>query len=61
MNAERDEIRSLANSLAENANGHVDDKSFNHLGLLSTALPWSYILLLALWQTSCIIGDCKDG
>ena len=37
MNAERDEIRSLANSFAENANGHVDDKSFNHLGLLSTA------------------------
>lgn len=61
MNAGRDDIRSLANSLAENANGHVDDKSFNHLGLLSTALPCSYILLLALWQTSCIIGDCKDG
>lgn len=37
MNAERDEIRSLANSLAENANGHVDDDSSNHLGLLSTA------------------------
>ena len=33
MNAERDEIRSLANSLAENANGHVDDESFNHIGL----------------------------
>lgn len=33
MNAERDEIRSLANSLAENANGHVDDDSFNHIGL----------------------------
>lgn len=61
MNAGRDDIRSLANSLAENANGHVDDKSFNHLGLLSTASPWSYILLLALWQTSCIIEDRKDG
>ena len=33
MNAERDEIRSLANSLAENANGYVDDESFNHIGL----------------------------
>lgn len=33
MNAERDEIRSLANSLAENANGHVDDDSSNHIGL----------------------------
>ena len=33
MNAERDEIRSLANSFAENANGHVDDESFNHIGL----------------------------
>ena len=32
MNAERDEIRSLANSFAENANGHVDDESFNHIG-----------------------------
>jgi len=61
MNAGRDDIRSLANSLAENANGHVDDKSFNHLGLLSTALPWSYILFQTLWLTSCIIEDCKDG
>lgn len=33
VNAGRDEIRSLANSLAENANGHVDDESFNHIGL----------------------------
>lgn len=33
MNAERDEIRSLANSFAENANGHVDDESFNYIGL----------------------------
>ena len=33
MNAGRDEIRSLANSLAENANVHVDDESFNHIGL----------------------------
>lgn len=29
VNAGRDEIRSLAHSLAENANGHVDDESFN--------------------------------
>ena len=33
VNARRDEIRSLAHSLAENANGHVDDESFNHIGL----------------------------
>ena len=33
VNAGRDEIRSLAHSLAENANGHVDDESFNHIGL----------------------------
>lgn len=33
VNAGRDEIRSLAHSLTENANGHVDDESFNHIGL----------------------------
>ncbi len=33
VNAGREEIRSLAHSLAENANGHVDDESFNHIGL----------------------------
>ena len=33
VNAGRDEIRSLAHSLAENANEHVDDESFNHIGL----------------------------
>ena len=33
VNAGRDEIRSLAHSLAENANGHVDDESLNHIGL----------------------------
>ena len=33
VNAGRDEIRSLAHSITENANGHVDDESFNHIGL----------------------------
>lgn len=33
VNAGRDEIRSLAHSLAENANGHVDDESLNHISL----------------------------
>ena len=33
VNAGRDEIRFLAHSLAENANEHVDDESFNHIGL----------------------------
>ena len=33
VNTGREEIRSLAHSLTENANGHVDDESFNHIGL----------------------------
>ena len=33
VNAGRDEIRSLAHSLAENANEHVDDESLNHISL----------------------------
>lgn len=33
VNASREEIRTLAHSLTENANGHVDDESFNHIGL----------------------------
>lgn len=33
VNAAREEIRTLANSLVRNANGHVDDESLNHLGL----------------------------
>ena len=33
VNAGREEIRSLAHSLTENANGHVDDESLNHIGL----------------------------
>ena len=33
VNASREQIRSLAHSLTENANGHVDDESLNHIGL----------------------------
>lgn len=33
VNASREEIRTLAHSLAKNDNGHVDDESFNHIGL----------------------------
>lgn len=33
VNASRENIRTLASSLAKDGNGHVDDESFNHIGL----------------------------
>lgn len=45
------EIRSLAHSLAENANGHVDDESFNHIGLTVNGIT------MELHSTPCFMAN----